>query len=271
MKIAFSTLGCPKWDLDTICRRAKEYGFDGLDFRGVLDDLDITTLPAFNQDLAATARKIKATGLEVSGISSSIKLCDKERGNDNIEEARRTIPVALGLGCRFVRVFGGGDPAKTSRDDLVKTGADCMKKILELKDARRITWALETHDAWIASQHLLMLLNKLPKSVSVLWDMAHTPCYGNETPAQAVAAFGKRVAYTHVKDAVQVKNPDGKTAWQYVPPGTGVLPLAESVRLLKQIGYDGWLVFEHEKKWHPDLPEPEEVFPKFAAWARGNT
>jgi len=56
--------------------------------------------------------------------------------------------------------------------------------------------------------------------------------------------------------------------WHYVAPGTGELPLAESIHLLKENGYDGWLLFEHEKRWHPNLPEPEEIFPQFVAWVR---
>lgn len=47
MKISFTTLGCPNWDLDTICQKGREYGFDGVDFRGYLDSLDITKLPLF--------------------------------------------------------------------------------------------------------------------------------------------------------------------------------------------------------------------------------
>jgi sugar phosphate isomerase/epimerase len=54
--------------------------------------------------------------------------------------------------------------------------------------------------------------------------------------------------------------------WRYVFPGQGQLPLAEAIQLLKADGYDGWLVFEHEKRWHPILPEPEEAFPAFAKW-----
>ena len=270
MKLGFTTLGCPKWDLDAVCRRAKEYGFDGFDFRGLQDSLDITVLPAFNGELEATAKRIHDTGLEVSGVSSSISICDLARRDANIEEARRTIPVAIGLGARHVRVFGGGDPSKTPRADLVKAGADCMKAILALDGARRVKWVLETHDSWIASEHYLMLLNKLPKkAVGALWDMAHSPCYAGESPDHAMAAFGSRIAYTHIKDAVRVENPsDAHHAWRYVTPGTGEVPLKESIGLLKKAGYDGWLVFEHEKRWVPDLAEPEDVFPKFVAWAR---
>jgi sugar phosphate isomerase/epimerase len=53
-----------------------------------------------------------------------------------------------------------------------------------------------------------------------------------------------------------------------VLPGEGQLPLAESIALLHASGYDGWLQFEHEKRWHPELLEPEVAFPAFTAWAR---
>jgi sugar phosphate isomerase/epimerase len=54
--------------------------------------------------------------------------------------------------------------------------------------------------------------------------------------------------------------------WHYVLPGAGQLPLAESITLLKQSGYNGWLQCEHEKRWHPELLEPEVVFPAFSQW-----
>jgi sugar phosphate isomerase/epimerase len=56
--------------------------------------------------------------------------------------------------------------------------------------------------------------------------------------------------------------------WRYVPPGTGQLPLAEALRLVRERGYRGWLVFESEKRWHPTLPGPEEILPRFVAWIR---
>ena len=68
MKISFMTLGCPKWDLDTICRRGREYGFDGVDFRGYLDAIDITTLPMFTSAVAATRRQLDEAGLAVSAV-----------------------------------------------------------------------------------------------------------------------------------------------------------------------------------------------------------
>jgi hypothetical protein len=42
----------------------------------------------------------------------------------------------------------------------------------------------------------------------------------------------------------------------------------ESIALLNENGNAGWLMFEHEKRWHPNLPEPEEIFPKFVEWVK---
>ena len=56
--------------------------------------------------------------------------------------------------------------------------------------------------------------------------------------------------------------------WRYVLPGEGELPLAEALVLLKRNGYDGWALFEHEKRWHPDLAAPEIAFPAFVRWVQ---
>jgi sugar phosphate isomerase/epimerase len=120
MKLAFMTLGCPAWDLDRICARGREYGFDGVDFRGYLDDLDITTLSLFTVHAARTRKRTRDAGLEVSSVSSSIRVCDSDARLQNREEAKRTIDVARGLGAQIVRIFGGGDIEKCGRAELAK-------------------------------------------------------------------------------------------------------------------------------------------------------
>ena len=271
MKISFMTLGCPNWDLDTICARGREYGFDGVDFRGYLDALDITLLPEFTTQAASTLRQLNESGLEVSAISSSIQVCVPESLENNLEEARRTISAAHNLRCCNVRIFGGGDPSKHSRKELAQIGRSCVEQILRLDGAKDLHWLFETHDAWVKAADCSMLLESIPDpAFGAIWDMGHTYRIGGEQPRDTLAALSGRVGYTHIKDAVY----DPKHAlamedgWHYVLPGTGQLPLAESIRLLKQSGYDGWLQFEHEKRWHPNLLEPEIVFPAFAKWVQ---
>jgi sugar phosphate isomerase/epimerase len=271
MKISFMTLGCPDWDIDTICARGQEYGYDGVDLRGYLDQIDITRLPEFTTQASLTRRKLEDAGLQVSGISTSIRICDPGEFERNLEEARRTIPVSRAFGTMCLRVFGGGNLSEYPRQELAKLGCECLARILEIDGARDLRWLFETHDLWVKAQDCRLLLDGISDpSFGALWDMGHTYRVGGEEPAESFAAIGSRVGYVHVKDAIY--DPASPQAmldgWHYVAPGTGELPLAESIALLRAGGYDGWLLFEDEKRWHPDLPEPEEVFPHFVDWIR---
>ena len=271
MKISFTSLGCPEWDLDTVITKGSAYGYDGVDFRGIQNEIDITKLPAFTSGVAETRRKLKQAGLGVSGISSSITVCVAEKREANIEEAKRTIAVAHDLGCTNVRVFGGGDLTKHTREELAKIGRAGVESLLALDGASSLRWLFETHDNWIKSTDCRLLLDHISNpAFGALWDIGHTPRVGGETPQQTWAAIGPRVGYTHVKDAsYDAKHPLAmQDGWRYVPPGTGQLPLAEAIALLKKNGYTGWLMFEHEKRWHPELPEPDVVFPVFVKWIR---
>ncbi len=271
MKISFMTLGCPGWDLDTLCRRGKEYGFDGVDFRGYLDTIDITLLPEFTTKAAQTRRMLSDAGLEVSAISSSVELCATDKRKDNLEEARRTIAVANNLHCSNVRVFGGGDSDHYSREELAAIGCESIQQILNLDGARGLHWLFETHDLWVRAQDCKLLLDKIQEpAFGALWDMGHTYRVGGESPRETLAALQGRIGYTHIKDAAyDPTHPRAmEDGWRYVTPGTGELPLAESIGLLKVNGYDGWLQFEHEKRWHLELAEPEEIFPEFVRWVK---
>jgi len=146
-----------------------------------------------------------------------------------------------------------------------------MERILALDGAAGLRWAFETHDHWIAATDLALLLDRIPSaSFGVLWDVGHTPRITHEPPAESWAAYGARVFNTHFKDAVyDTSHPQAMNdGWRYVPLGEGQLPLAETVQILKGGGYTGYLTLEHEKRWHADLPEPEEMFPHAAQWFR---
>jgi len=271
MKIAFTTLGCPDWDLETACSRGKEYGFDGVDFRGIKDEIDITKLPAFTTSIKETRKMIEDTGLSVSCISSSIRLCELEKREEYLEEAKRTIQVARELGSPNIRVFGQGNHKQQTKEEMAKTGRECMEEILELDGADKIQWLFETHDHWIKAADCRLILDGIPNpNLGALWDVGHTSRVGGETPQQSWTELKDRAGYIHLKDALHdTSHPQAmKDGWRYVIPGEGQLPLTEAISLLKENGYSGWLLFEHEKRWHPDLLEPEEIFPLFVDWIR---
>lgn len=271
MKVSFTTLACPGSDLCSVIGLAKQYGFDGIDFRGIGQTLDVTVAPEFTTGLKESKAIIADSGLEISGISTSINVCDPAKHKQNVEEAKRASALALELGCPNIRVFGGGDVEKLGREACADAGRMCFREILTIDGARWLNWLFETHDQWIRGADVRMVLDKVPDpSIGVLWDMAHGPRLAGETTAVTYAAIKDRVRYTHIKDvAYDPKHPKAmKDGWRYVPPGEGEAPLKEALKLLKDNGYDGWLTLEHEKRWHPELEPAEEILPKYVKWAR---
>jgi hypothetical protein len=60
-----------------------------------------------------------------------------------------------------------------------------------------------------------------------------------------------------------------RDGWRYVEASTGELPLVEGLELMKARNYEGYVMFEWEKRRHCELPEPEEMFPRFISWFHG--
>jgi sugar phosphate isomerase/epimerase len=114
---------------------------------------------------------------------------------------------------------------------------------------------LETHDAFSTGAQIAALLRQADHpSLGALWDLHHPYRQGEppETTAQVLAPY---LRHTHVKDSR-----DGR----YCLMGEGDVPVARMLELLRAQGYDGWISLEWEKRWHPEIAEPEEVFPQYA-------
>jgi len=276
MKLSLTTLGCPAWNLDTLLANTKKFGFDGIDFRGIRGQLNIAAIPEFNADLAQTTRKIKDAGVEIFGYSSSISICQADRRDRNLDEAKRVIDVCHAIGGKNIRVFGYGDLDNTPRSELVKIGANMMHEILALPGARNFSWNFETHDHWIQGSDTKLILDAITDdNFAAIWDTGGLMTR-KETPLQTYTALAPRIRYIHLKDAVYV--PADPTAskgefgngsgWRDVFAGEGDLPLAECIAILKRNNYTGWLLYEYEKHWQPQLPDPEIAFPKFIEWIK---
>jgi sugar phosphate isomerase/epimerase len=68
----------------------------------------------------------------------------------------------------------------------------------------------------------------------------------------------------HLKDSV----PAGSDR-RYVLTGTGDVPVRRQVEALARMKYTGFYNFEWEKRWHPEIEEPEVAFAQFAEVVSG--
>jgi sugar phosphate isomerase/epimerase len=266
LPIAFSTLGCPAWDLQKILNFAEQHGFAAIEFRGLQGNLDLPSHAAFAADhIAETKREILSHGLRVACVSSSASLheSDPEKRSKILADARRFIDLASALDVPYVRVFGdspdSGHPV-TPSDDLKARVAAGLHELGEYAGPRKVTVIIESHDDFTASASLADVLHRADsKSVALLWDAHHTFAESNEDPKFTVRQLGPWIRHTHLKDSVG-KGGDRK----YVLTGRGNVPIKEQIEALRSIDYKGFYCFEWEKVWHPDLEDPEIAFADYA-------
>ncbi len=262
MKLSFTTLGCPGWTLQQIVENGAQMGFDGVDFRGMLEDIDISRRPEFTTGLNETKRLFADYGVAVSGLSISARFAvvnpvEKEK---QFDETRRNMELAAKLGTRIVRIYGGRVPEGYTVETVMPILVKNLRQIGDEAEQYDITLALETHDDWTDSEVCARLMAQVDHPrVRLLWDLHHPYRVNCEPPEVTYANLAPYTVNIHVKDSVL--NERGQPV--YVLLGEGDVPLKKMLDMLLQGGYDGYATFEWEKRWHPELLEPEIVFPQY--------
>jgi sugar phosphate isomerase/epimerase len=171
-------------------------------------------------------------------------------------ELSAAVALADAWGAPVVRVFGGDVGAL---DDVARR----LEPTLERAEELGLTVALETHDDFSSAELVADLLWRVRSpSFAAVWDVHH-PYRVGESPQDVVRALRNRIALVHVKDAR--RRDDG---WELVALGDGEVPVRESLGSLREAGYEGWLTVEWEKRWHPELAEPELALPRDGATLR---
>jgi sugar phosphate isomerase/epimerase len=260
-KLGFSTLGCPAYTVEQVAALARDNGFDGVEIRFIRNVVDLSTLEEFSAARIAETRKLfDDAGVEVSCIDTSVRFASADPGERTaqLELAKINCEIANGLGARYIRVFGGPLPKGADLADQLGGVADGLSAVAEESWTAGVETLLETHDDFCTSETVGMLLERSSDRLAVLWDFLHTYRHG-ETAAQTWQALGDRIRQVHVKDA-HVATPE---RFDFALTGTGIAPIGELVDTLVQADFGGYLDFEWEKAWHPEIEEPEVAIPHF--------
>ena len=266
MKLTYTSLACPGWSIEEAVGAAKNYGYAAIEWR--LADGAIIE-PNTSADVRRRLREVPAAhGIDVACLDSSCKAVQAEprERTATIETGRRMLDLAAEIGAPFLRVFGGALPAHTTRASLLGPTAEVLQALASYGAERGVTVLLETHDAWTNSEDIKALFQAVAApTFRVLWDTHHTYRFG-EAPAQTLAELGDAIAYVHIKDSRL--NADDPSTWTYCLLGEGDVPLREIGEVLKKRGYAGYLSLEWEKKWHPEIAEPEIALPQAVRYLR---
>lgn len=173
---------------------------------------------------------------------------------------RRHLWLAADLGARYLRVLPGGGGQPMAEAD--RTAVARLDAVASLALACGVTVLLETHDSHRSAFDALRVVSRVgAPSVGVLWDTLHTRLAGQE-PEEALRALLPHLGYAQLKDVVDTADPVP------APLGSGVLRPERAVRALLACGYPGWLVWEYEALWYPQVAALPPLLPAARAWLR---
>jgi fatty-acyl-CoA synthase len=262
-RILLSTRGTPAWNLETVAERARAYGYAGIDLR--LIDGEVISCAAVRAHLGRLRALFAPSDLPLVVLATSVRIAQATTAATDrvVADALEWIALAEELDVPMIRFFGGPRPEGTSIESAIEIAAQVLNRVAPEAERAGVILGLETHDDFSSAGVVAATLARVDSpAVGAIWDMLHT-LRMDESPDQALAAFGARVVNIHIKDARRVD-----ANWQLVLMGQGAVPVDRGLDLARARGYSGYVTVEWEKKWHPELAEPEIAYPQHMAYLR---
>lgn len=263
MKFAFSTLGCPQWTTEQVADNALRLGYSGVELR--LLDNEIIDPVRDEVKVRKAVETFRARSVEVCAFDTSctFNLSDAAERARNVESLRNWIELARELHVPILRVFGGAGTGENIEQEN-QWVAEALREIATQAEQAGVTITLETHDGFASARRtaqVLALVNS--PAIAALWD-SHHPYRMGESAEEVWQVLGSRVAHVHVKDAR--RDQTEKSGWKLVLIGEGEVPIQAQLQSLYEHGYDGYISVEWEKRWHPEIEEPEIALPQHISW-----
>jgi len=268
MRFAFTTTSCPTWDFETIIGRAKDYGYDGVEIRGFLNEPLLTAANVFLTDPQKVRGLFQSGNIEIACLSSSIAMTqNRKRDAQLAEDLKIYIDTAQALGCPLVKVFDTEVKPGQNRATAGVALGDWLLPIADYACQHNVCLLVENALSFRSSKELWSIMDRLSHpGLGVCWDVFNAALIG-ESPYVSVPTLNSRIAYTQVKDAKL-----GAIGANYCKLGEGDIPVQKFMKRLMGIGYAGYVTMEWEKAWLPGLAEPEEVLPdaikKLKEWTK---
>ena len=266
--LSFSTVGCPDWTFDQIIHFAKVHGYNGIELRGILRELDLVKCPEFNSPaaIALSRKKVEDKGLQIVCLGSSAVLHEPRglKRLKNIDEAKRFIDLANGLNCHAIRVFPDKTTTGNSREKTLENMTESLLDIAAYAKGSPVQVLVETHGELLQSEEILALMQSVSGTqTGLVWDFVNMWTKTNVPPSEIYQKLKPYIKHTHIKNLIRIDGKDRDTLLEQ-----GIAPIFEVIQILQQNDYQGFYSFEWEKLWQPEIEEPEIALADYALLMR---
>lgn len=273
IKLAASTLGCPGWSFDEVLRNYSDYGIEGVEIRGIEGIMEADGISFFfPENLDDTLLRMREHGLRFISFGTSVSMHAKRDRDELLKYMIRTVDVCARVGIPSIRVFGDQLPDDVSKDGepremILARIIGNLSAVCAYARLRGIGINLEVHGTVNSVKNLAPILEgvKHEANFGIIWDVEHSDKATGDDYLPFYRLIKPYLRHVHFKDYYRAA---GDRQYVLTDVGKGDIPLAAIVKTLKDDGYDGYISLEWEKKWHPELAEPEVAFPAFVSYMK---
>ena len=264
MKLCFSTLGCPDWDVWEIAEKAKEYGYQGIELRIKEDKhFPVTSTKEERKKVLAHYKKNGVKIAVIGGYTFWASL-DDHILEENKKLMMEYIDLAADLEAEYIRTFIGDFDKAVSIDKIAAKAGQYLQICAEEAEKKNVKILIETHDSFDTGKKVKKVLDNIESNaVGVIWDIHH-PVNGGESIEDTYKAIGSKIEHLHLKDAKRLE--DGSEVMCLM--GEGDLPVKKIVQIMEDSGFSGYYSLEWEKFWIRSLQGPEIAFPQYVDYMK---
>ena len=246
MKLSFSTRGWQNFSWQENIETAEIMKFAGIELYNIQkeDSLIGRGGPFHKYGVAGTVRDLRAKGLSIPCFDTSLDLSEE----GSVPEIRDMLQLAHDASVPYVSVV-----ALSDHEDAVRASIDAL---LDSAIALKVTMLIKTSGIYADTARLRRLMDEYAyDELAVLWDMHHPYRDFGESADATIKNLGAYVRHVHLRDSLD----DGR----YELIGEGTLPVADMMRALYSIDYDGFISLEWKPGYLEDVDDPEIIFPHF--------
>ena len=270
IKLSASTLGCPEWTFEQVVDNYERYGIEGVEIRGIDGEMEADKIVRFfPENLPKTLALMNTHGLKFVSFGTSVCLHAKENRDELVAYMARTIDVCARVGIPAIRVFGDQLPEEDGekRDLILARIIGNLVAICDCARSKNVQIYLEIHGTVNCIRALRPIIEgvKHIPNFGIIWDVEHSDRTTGDDFTPFYKLIRPYIRHVHFKDYVRAKD---NHPVHLTELGEGEIPLATIAKTLIAGGYEGYISLEWEKKWHPELSEPQEAFPKFVSYMK---
>lgn len=247
MRICYSTLACPEWDIETIARKGKEFGYDGVDFYNLKDELNLPSLPAFSFRVEQTRDRLASAGLEIVALScdAAFDCKSKKDATQQMDRARRYLDAAAAVDARFVRVLATDSIEVGDEQSRLARAGERLAELGRHAVDRRVGLVVENAGSFCKCESIWWLIDRVANPrVGACWNPV-AALDGVERPSKSIPTLGQKTHYFKARNVTVASD----NTFTPAALGEGELDLKLAIEVLKGIGYDGYLCFEWDRLW----------------------